>query len=184
MEAVHWLLLVKSLHIISSVAWLGGLFYLGRIFVYHAEAMDRPPAESAILIPQLSLMEERAYRIISNPAMMFTWVMGLVVLHLHGYDWFKVNVWMHIKLLLLVLLTVYHVLCKKYMLKLKDGQLPMSSFNFRLFNEVPTLLLVGIVLLAVYRNTLHFGIAFLSIILLGVVFYFFAKAYRRMRKAT
>ncbi len=182
MDITYWIVMIKALHVVGAIAWLGGLFYLGRIFVYHAETFDRAKEEQAVLKPQFALMAGRAYRIICNPAMNVTWFMGLALLYLHGMAWFKVNSWMHIKLLLLIGLTVYQLFCKRMMLQLAQGNMPMSAFNFRLFNEIPTLLLMGIVLLAVMRNMANVGWTFGCILLIGLVMYFFAKRYKRIRE--
>lgn len=173
--------LFKALHIVGFVAWFGGLFYLVRIFVYHREARDKSAAEQAVLLPQYALMEKRAYSIICNPAMMITWTCGLVMLHLYGTEWFKTNSWMHIKLLLLILLTGYHIWCKRIMKRMAAGEPGFTSFQFRLFNEVPTLFLLSITLLAVYRNTLNFAMAFGGVVLFGVVMYVGARMYKQMR---
>lgn len=179
---ISYLALFKSLHIVGFVAWFGGLFYLARILVYHREAMDRPSDESRVLLPQYELMSSRVYRIICNPAMIFTWICGLSMLHLYGLQWLAANPWMHIKLFLLVLLSGYLGYCGKLMKRMNAGEKPMTSFQLRLFNEVPTVLLLAIVLLAVFRNTLHFGIAFGAIMLFGVILYLFAKWYKSLRK--
>ncbi|MEL6124349.1 MAG: CopD family protein [Bacteroidota bacterium] len=174
--------LLKALHLVAMVAWFGGLFYLVRIFVYHAEAFDRPDAERAILVPQYEIMEERVMRIICRPAMLLTWTFGMLLLFCQGWDWFKVQYWMHLKLFLLILLsgyTDYNSLIRK---RLKGGKMVMSSFRFRLWNEVPTLLLLAIILLAVYRNSLAFGQAFLGILIFGMTLFFFAKRYKAIRR--
>lgn len=182
MDTSTILLLLKSLHIVGFVAWFGGLFYLARILVYHREAMDLPEAEQKVLVPQYELMSSRVYRIICNPGMVFTWICGLGMLHLYGLEWLKVQPWMHAKLLLLVLLSGYLGYCGKLMKRMAAGEQPMTSFQLRLFNEVPTILLLAIVLLAVFRNLLNFGIAFLGVLLFGVVLYVFAKWYKSLRK--
>ena len=175
------ILLFKSIHIVGFVAWFAGLFYLVRMFVYTVEARDRPQPERDILEKQFNLMQWRVYKIICNPAMMLTWTCGLVMLHLYGLEWLKSNGWMHIKLLLLALLTAYHVYCKKLIGKLEKGETPMSSFQFRLFNEVPTILLVTIVLLAVYRNGLHPVYAIGGILVFGLLMFLGARLYKKMR---
>lgn len=172
----------KALHLIGMVAWFGGMFYLGRIFVYHSEAFDLPKDKSAVLIPQYELMQNRVYKIIFTPAMVITWIFGLLMLHIYGVDWLKANYWMHAKLLLLVLLSGYHGYCKTVMKKLAKGEKVMSSFKFRLFNEVPTIFLVAIILLAVFRNTLDFGKAFGGIILFAIVLVLFTKWYKKLRE--
>jgi putative membrane protein len=136
------LLFFKALHFIGFVAWFAGLFYLVRMFVYHVESSERPPEEAKVLVPQYNLMQWRVYRIICNPAMMITWAAGLTVIALYGWDWFKVSYWLHIKLILLIGLTVYHVWCKKIIIQLERGDMAFTSYQFRLWNEVPTLFLV------------------------------------------
>ena len=177
------LLLFKALHIIGFVAWFGGLFYLVRIFVYHREAFDKSANEQSVLIPQYQLMEDRVYRIICNPGMMITWTCGIVMLYLYGWDWLTVNYWMHAKLVLLFGLTWYHISCKGLIKKLEQRTATFDSFQYRLYNEVPTLFLLAIVLLAVFRNLIDFGLVFLGVIIFGVILYLFAKAYKRQRKA-
>jgi protoporphyrinogen IX oxidase len=176
------LLLFKSLHIVGFVAWFAGLFYLVRIFVYHVEALAKPQPERDVLASQFNLMEWRVYRIILGPAVVLTWACGTIVLFLHGGDWFRENWWMHIKLLLLVLLTGYHHSCKGIIKKLEQGEVPFTSFQFRLLNEVPTLFLVSIVLLAVFRNSLNAFYAFGGILAFGFLLFAAAKMYRRARE--
>lgn len=172
----------KSLHIVGFVSWFAGLFYLGRMFVYHREAFDQPEPNKSILTKQFIEMQERVYKIICNPAMMMTWTFGLIMLFLHGWDWLAANPWMHVKLVLLVLLTGYQLWCKRLIADLGKGLMPYTSFQFRLLNEVPTIFLLSIVLLAVYRNALDFLMAFLGIIGFMAALYFGAKAYRRARE--
>ncbi len=181
MELINHILLFKAIHIIGFVAWFGGLFYLVRIFVYHAEAFSRPEEERNILIPQYSLMESRVYKIICNPGMMITWTFGVLLLVAYGTDWLKVNGWMHIKLTLLILLTLYHLWCKIILKKLTQGQESFSSFNFRLFNEVPTIFLVAIVLFAVYKNTLPIAKTFGGLAVFALVLFALAKLYKAQR---
>lgn len=176
------LLFFKALHIVGFVAWFAGMFYLVRMFVYHVEANDKPQPEKDILKKQYNLMEWRVYKIIINPAMIITWICGIAMLYLHGLEWLKVNPWMHIKLTLLLLLSGYHGWSKVMIKKLEKGEMPYTSFQFRLLNEVPTLFLLSIVLLAVYRNMLNFAYAFGGILAFGFVLYLFAKLYKKSRE--
>ena len=171
----------KSIHIVGFVAWFAGLFYLVRIFVYHAEAMNKAPQERDILTAQYHLMEGRVFKIICRPAMIITWICGLAMLHLYGAEWLKVNWWMHIKLLLLVLLTVYNEVCPRIIRQLERGESPYSSFQFRLLNEVPTIFLLTISLLAVYRNAFNIWYTLAGIFGFGLLLYTFAKIYRTRR---
>jgi len=176
------LLFFKALHFIGFVAWFAGLFYLVRMFVYHVESSERPPEEAQVLVPQYNLMQWRVYRIICNPAMMITWAAGLSMILLYGWDWFRVSYWLHIKLVLLIGLTVYHVWCKQIILQLEAGKMVFSSYQFRLWNEVPTLFLVVIVLLAVYKNTLNGLWAILGMLGFGVALFVGTKWYKKARE--
>ncbi len=171
----------KALHIIGFVAWFAGLFYLVRMFVYYREASEKEQPERDILTKQFNLMQWRVYRIICNPAMMITWTAGLSIIVLYGYEWFSVNYWLHIKLVLLIGLTYYHLWCKKMIKKLEAGESNISSFHFRLLNEVPTLFLVIIVMLAVYKNSLNGLYAIIGLLIFGFLLYIGTKAYRRAR---
>lgn len=164
------------------VAWFAGLFYLVRLFVYHTEAYEKNEPEKSILIKQYHIMESRLFKIICQPAMMLTWTFGLWLMYINGMDWFRVNTWLHIKILLVILLTVYHVYNKKIIRQLKDNKMVMSAFKFRLYNEVPTLILVSVVLLAIYKNLLQFGYAFAGIVIFGIVLFIFARIYKQNRQ--
>jgi protoporphyrinogen IX oxidase len=171
------LLFFKALHIIGAVAWFAAMFYLGRIFVYHKEALEKNDASTPILTAQYSLMEWRVYKIIMTPAMLITWIAGCTMLYLHGYEWFKLNLWMHFKLMFLLFLSAYHGMSKGMIRKLQGGELGVSSFQFRLFNEVPTVFLFLIVSLAVYRNYINpftlMGavMGFIAFLIFGVYIY-------------
>ncbi len=183
---------LKALHIVGFVAWFAGLFYLVRIFVYHIEANDKPQPEQDILKKQFNIMEWRVYKIISNPAMMITWTAGLIMIILPFVNKSLPNYltdvgspgWMHLKLTLLVILTVYHVWCKGQIKKLEAGQSKLSAFQFRLANEVPTIFLVGISFLAVYgkAGTLSYPYWFGGVVAFGVFVYLGARAYKKRRE--
>lgn len=176
------ILYLKAFHIVGFVAWFAGLFYLVRMFVYSAESMEKPEPDRSILSKQYTLMQWRVYKIICNPAMMITWTCGLIMLHLYGLEWLSANPWMHIKLLLLTLLTGYHLYCKKIIRKIENGEATFTSFQFRLLNELPTLFLISIVLLAVLRNSLNFLYAFLGVLAFGFALFLFAKMYKKHRE--
>lgn len=173
--------LFKALHIVGFVSWFAGMFYLVRMFVYHAEALDKSEPEKSILCKQLSLMENRVYKIICKPAMNITWIFGIAMLVNHGLEWLKLSNWMHVKLGLIVLLTVYHERNKVIIKKLEQGNKPMSSDKFRLYNEIPTLFLVSIVMIAVYKNTLNYVYLILGILLFGILLILATKFYKKIR---
>jgi protoporphyrinogen IX oxidase len=141
------------LHIVGFVSWFAGLFYLVRLFVYHVEAKKKEGAE--ILIAQFSIMEVKLYKIIMNPALIITWAAGIAMIAAYGMEWLVANHWLHLKLLLLILLTLYHGYCGQ-LVKGKKNLFAISSFQFRMLNEVPTVFLVMISSLAVYKNGINY----------------------------
>ncbi len=172
-------LYLKSLHIIGFVSWFAGLFYLVRMFVYHSEVDEKPAHLQEDWKKQYTLMQWRVYKIICNPAMMITWIFGLLMLI--NTPSFLSQGWIHVKLFLLVLLTIYHLYCKKIIKKQELNQATFNSFQFRLMNELPTLFLVAIVLLAVVKDLINFLYLFCGVIAFGFLLYIAAKAYKRSR---
>lgn len=173
-------LFLKSFHIVGFVSWFAGLFYLVRMFVYHAESDEKPEHLRAEWKEQFTLMQWRVYKIICNPAMMITWTFGIAMLI--NTPAFLQQGWMHVKLTLLVLLTAYHLYCKGIIKKQEKGEKTLSSFGFRLLNELPTLFLVAIVLLAVVKDLLNFIYLFLGILAFGVTLFIAARAYKKHRE--
>jgi len=174
------ILYLKAFHIIGAVAWFAGLFYLVRILVYLRESLDKPETEKAILLPQFSLMGHRVYKIICTPAMLITWGCGIALLVINPA--YLSQGWMHIKLTLLLVLTGYQGFSKRWLRKLSAGEIPFNAFQLRLLNEVPTLLLVAIVLLAVLRNGLNSLYLFLGLLAFGLLLFAATKAYKRIRE--
>jgi protoporphyrinogen IX oxidase len=171
----------KAFHIIGFVTWFAGLFYLVRMFVYHAEADQKPKELQADWRAQFTLMQWRVYKIISTPAMVITWLFGLLMLFTNPS--ILDQTWIKIKLVLLVLLVGYHFYCKSIIIKQEKGEDKAGSFNYRLLNELPTLFLVAIVLLAVVRDFLDFLKLFGGIMAFGVVLFIFAKQYKKKRES-
>ena len=136
------MLLVKSLHLIFMVTWFAGLFYLPRLFVYHAQASDR------VSIERFKVMERKLFWGIATPGGVLTLVFGLWL----WLGWFQgAGGWLHVKLALVGLLVVYHVWCAMLMLDLRNERNARSHVWFRWFNEFPVLVLVGVVLLVVFK---------------------------------
>lgn len=173
----------KIVHIIGFVAWFAGLFYLVRMFVYHTEAYDYDEPKKQILRDQYSLMEKRVYGIICNPAMMITWTFGILMIIKYGYDWFAVNTWLHFKLVFLILMTVYQMYCKRLIKKLEIGKTGFSSTQFRLFNEVPTLFLIVISSIAVFKNGTNPYILVASILGVVIALVLLTKLYKKIRES-
>ena len=170
----------KAFHIIGFVSWFAGLFYLVRMFVYHAEADDKPERIREDWKKQFTLMQWRVYNIITTPAMWITWIFGTLML-ITVPSFFE-QAWIWLKLGLLILLTLYHYYCKTVIKKLENGDTSKSSFYFRLLNEVPTLFLVAIVILAVVKDLLNFLGLFLGLIAFGVILFYAAKMYKNSRE--
>ena len=175
-------LIFKILHFVGFVSWFAAMFYLGRMFVYHAEAFEKQEPERSILSIQIALMENRVYKIIMNPAMVITWIAGLALLYIYGWEWFKANSWMHFKLLFLLVLSGYHGYSKGIIKKFGQGQMPFNSFQFRLFNEVPTIMLILIVSLAVMKSMTNPFILCGSILLIIALLITFTKLYKKARE--
>ena len=147
--AYYWF---KAFHLVGIVVWFAGLFYLVRLFVYHAEAEQEPEPARSILKKQYGIMEQRLYSIITTPGMILTVAMAIGLISTEP-EILKSS-WLHIKLTLVVLLIGYHHFCKSIMKKLEKGECKWTGQQFRALNEAPTVLLVLIVLLAVFKNSL------------------------------
>ena len=126
------------------VAWFAGLFYLPRLFVYHADAQDK------ISIDRFRIMERRLYYAIMWPAALLTTVFGLWLIR-YNWSYYLTAGWMHGKLALVMLLWVYHLFCGHFIKQFAGGNNKKTARFYRIYNEVPTLILVGIVLLVVMK---------------------------------
>lgn len=170
----------KALHIVGFVSWFAGLFYLVRMFVYHAEADSKPVEIRAEWKKQFTLMQWRVYKMIATPAMVITWIGGLSMLMINPAVFQQT--WIHVKLALLLLLVGYHFYCK-HIIQLQEKDLDKKSgTHYRLLNELPTLFLVAIVLLAVLRDLQDFGKLFIGVLLFGFVLFMFVKQYKKYRE--
>jgi putative membrane protein len=138
------MLWIKAFHLIFIVCWFAGLFYLPRLFVYHSEASD------AISLERFKVMERKLYYYIMIPCMLLTIFFGLGLL---GSNWaiYKTAGWMHTKLLLVVLLIGYHHMCGYYLKQFAKDKNRHSSRFYRIFNEIPVVFLIAIIVLAVVR---------------------------------
>jgi putative membrane protein len=136
------MLLVKSLHLIFMVTWMAGLFYLPRLFVYHAQADDR------ISLDRFKIMERKVFWGIATPGALLTIVFGLWL----WLGWFQgTGLWLHAKVALVALLVGYHVWCGKLMLDFRRERNAHGHVWYRWFNEFPVLVLVAVVLLVVFK---------------------------------
>ena len=138
-------LLFKSLHLIAVVSWMAGLLYLPRIFVYHVENKNKKEATDIF-----EVMEKRLFFYIMRPAMFFTWIFGLILIYLNGIEIFS-QLWMQLKIVLVVLLSIYNDYLGRCLLSLKNNLNTKSAKFFRIINEIPTLMLIFIVFLVIFK---------------------------------
>ena len=138
-------LLFKSLHLIAVISWMVGLLYLPRIFVYHVENSEKKEATEIF-----EIMERRLYFYIMRPAMIATWLFGVILIYINGLDIFA-QLWMHIKLALVVFLTIYHEYLGTCLKSLKLKTNTKTSKFFRIINEVPTIILIFIIFIVIFK---------------------------------
>jgi putative membrane protein len=138
-------LLFKSLHLIAVVSWMAGLLYLPRIFVYHVENKEKKEATEIF-----ETMEKKLFYYIMRPAMIFTWIFGIALIYLNGVEIFS-QLWMQIKIVLVILLSVYNDYLGKCLLTLKNNTNTRSSKFFRIINEFPTIMLIFIVFIVIFK---------------------------------
>jgi protoporphyrinogen IX oxidase len=134
---------IKAFHIIAVIAWMAGLFYLPRLFVYHADA-----EKGSVQSETFKVMERRLLRIIMNPAMILTWGFGLTLAWL-GNAWS--DGWLHAKLVLVLALTLFHMWLAACRRRFAEDANITPARTYRMANELPTLLMIGIVILAVVK---------------------------------
>ena len=142
---MNYYLLFKSLHLIAVISWMAGLLYLPRIFVYHVENSEKKET-----IEIFEVMEKRLYFYIMRPAMILSWIFGIILIYISGVDIFS-QLWMHIKLGLVVLLTIYHEYLGTCLKSLKLKINTKTSRFFRIINEVPTIILIFIIFIVIFK---------------------------------
>ena len=137
-------LLFKSLHLIAVISWMAGLLYLPRIFVYHSENSNE------IITTVFKTMERKLFYYIMTPAMVLSWLFGLALLHELGFNELA-NLWLQLKLILVILMTIYHFYLSHLLKKFKLDQNEKTSKFYRFINEIPTLLLILIIFIVVFK---------------------------------
>ena len=137
-------LLFKSLHLIAVISWMAGLLYLPRIFVYHSEASHESQKDV------FKIMERKLYNYIMMPAMLLSWLFGVLLIHSLGFTVLN-ELWMQIKTVLVLILTFYHFLLGKYLNDFAIDYSKKTSKFFRIMNEVPTIILIVVVFVVVFK---------------------------------
>ena len=138
-------LLFKSIHLIMVISWMVGLLYLPRLFVYHVEKLDNKKTSEIFKI-----MEKRLMLYIMNPAMILSWIFGVLLIISNDSEIYF-TVWLQAKLLLVILLTIYHLFLIYYLKKFALDKNEKSAKFFRIINEIPTVLLILIIFVIVYK---------------------------------
>ena len=141
-------LLFKSIHLIAVISWMAGLLYLPRIFVYHSDAVKNNKSED--LISTFKVMEKRLFIYIMNPAMLASWIFGVLLIHTIGIE-NVIFLWLQLKFLFVVILTIYHLFLFQCLRKFAENNNSFTSRFYRIINEIPTVLLIGIVLVIVFK---------------------------------
>ena len=137
-------LIFKSLHLIAVISWMAGLLYLPRIFVYHSENSNE------IITNVFKTMERKLFYYIMTPAMILSWFFGLILIHEIGFNQLA-NLWLQLKLLFVILLTIYHFYLGSLLTKFKSDLNEKTSKFYRFINEIPTLLLILIVFIVIFK---------------------------------
>ena len=138
-------LLFKSLHLIAVVSWMVGLLYLPRIFVYHVENNEKKQATEIF-----EVMEKRLYFYIMRPAMILTWLFGIILVYLNGVEIFS-QLWMQLKFVLVILLSIFHEYLGRCIFSLKNNTNLRSAKYFRIINEIPTIILIIVIFVAIFK---------------------------------
>ena len=141
-------LLFKSIHLIAVISWMAGLLYLPRIFVYHSEAIVNNKSKDLTSI--FKIMERRLFIYIMNPAMIISWIFGILLIHTIGMDNFD-QLWLQLKLAFVIILTIYHLFLFQCLRKFAQNINTYSPKFYRIINEIPTVLLIGTVLVIVFK---------------------------------
>ena len=138
-------LLFKSLHLIAVISWMAGLLYLPRIFVYHVENFEKKQTTEIF-----EIMEKRLFNYIMRPAMLLSWLLGIILIIIIGIENFSF-LWLQFKLVLVFFLTIYNEYLGKCLKLLKLGENKKSARFYRIINEIPTLLLIFIVFIVIFK---------------------------------
>ena len=141
-------LLFKSIHLIAVISWMAGLLYLPRIFVYHSTAVENKKSED--LMSTFKVMERRLFIYIMNPAMIVSWIFGILLIYTVGIVNLS-SLWLQLKLLFVIILTIYHFFLFQCLRKFAQNGNSYSPRFYRIINEIPTVLLILIIFVIIYK---------------------------------
>jgi putative membrane protein len=171
---------VLAIHIIFVVCWMAGLFYIVRLFIYHREAQDKPEPARTILSEQFGIMERKLWWIIATPSMYLVLAAGITMVVINK-PLLKES-WLHIKLLFVLGLIIYHFICQHKMKQMTNGIYKWSSTQLRLWNELATLILFAIVFLVVLKSAINWIFGVIGIIAFSLILMSAVKIYKYFRE--
>ncbi|MBU2921725.1 CopD family protein [Winogradskyella psychrotolerans] len=170
---------IKSLHLIFVITWFAGLFYIPRLFVYQIEAFHKSSPEKEILGKQLKLMAKRLWFIITWPSAILATLFAVWLLILMP-SWLQQS-WMHVKLLFVILLFIYHFKTHMYFKQLQNDEVKITSNFMRIWNEGATFILFAVVFLVILKSSINWIFGVLGIIVLGILLMLGFKIYKHIR---
>lgn len=171
---------IKALHLIFVITWFAGLFYIVRLFVYHAEAKQKPQPEQNILIKQYQLMQYRLWYIITWPSAVLASLFAFYLLYLNP-SWLS-QPWMHVKLAFVLLLYIYHAKCHQIFKQLQKNEVKHTSNFFRIWNEGATIILFAIVFLVILKSAINWIFGVIGIFAFSILIMLGFKMYKRIRE--
>src|SRR5665647_965217 len=169
---------IKALHIIFVITWFAGLFYIVRLFIYSAEANERQEPERTIILKQLGIMQSRLWYIITWPSAILTLIFGTWIGMIYG----SLPMWLLVKLIFVLGLFIYHLSLQKIFTMQQNGNFSWSSQKLRIWNELATLFLFAIVMLAVVKELLVAVWGLAGLIAFALVLMIAIKLYKKYRK--
>ena len=170
---------IKSFHLIFVITWFAGLFYIPRLFVYQIESFYKPSPEKEILGKQLKLMSKRLWYIITWPSAILATIFAIWLLLLQPY-WLE-QPWMHVKLLFVILLIIYHLKTHQYYKQLQNDEVKKTSSFMRIWNDGATFILFAVVFLVILKNAINWIYGIIGLVVLGVLIMLGFKVYKNIR---
>ena len=170
---------IKSFHLIFVITWFAGLFYIPRLFVYQIESFYKPSPEKEILGKQLKLMSKRLWYIITWPSAILATIFAVWLLILQPF-WLE-QPWMHVKLVFVILLIIYHFKTHQYFKQLQKDDVKKTSSFMRIWNEGATFILFAVVFLVILKNAINWVYGIIGLIVLGVLIMLGFKVYKNIR---
>jgi putative membrane protein len=169
---------VKALHIIFVITWFSGLFYLGRLFIYNQESIHKEYPDKNILVKHFTLMMKRLFYAITWPSAVLTWFFGIwLVIMYPGWP-----IWLIVKIGLVILLSLYHISLDKIYRNQSSGKFAFTSFQLRIWNEVPTVFLIAIVMLVVVKQNISIAYGLGGLLIFILVLFSAMKIYKSLRE--